>query len=51
MWEKDGTFIGAGATASGAGAVQGPMGMDIAGGHLYVAETVNNRIHDFTISG
>jgi DNA-binding beta-propeller fold protein YncE len=51
VWTKDGDFFGVGASASGAGAVQGPMGMDIANGHLYVAETVNNRIHDFTISG
>jgi DNA-binding beta-propeller fold protein YncE len=51
VWEKDGTFVGVGASASGSGAVQGPMGMDVAGGFLYVAESVNDRIHKYEITG
>jgi DNA-binding beta-propeller fold protein YncE len=52
VWEKDGTFVGVGASAPmPSGSVLGPMGMDIANGHLYVAESTRNRIHDFTITG
>jgi hypothetical protein len=31
--------------------VQGPMAMDVAGGFLYVAESVNDRIHKYEITG
>ena len=51
VWDKSGDFVGIAAQASGAGSVLGPMGMDIANGHLYVAETTRNRIHDYTITG
>ena len=51
VWEKDGDFLGVGASATGAGSVLGPLGMDIANGHLYVAESTRNRIHDFDITG
>jgi DNA-binding beta-propeller fold protein YncE len=51
VWQKDGDFVGVGASSMGEGSVLGPMGMDVANGHLYVAESTRNRIHDYTISG
>lgn len=52
VFDKQGTFIRQlGAPGSGPGQLNIPVGLDIAGGYLYISDTFNNRVQKWTLNG
>jgi DNA-binding beta-propeller fold protein YncE len=51
VWRKNGTYVGSFSGAGSAfGALRVPWGMDLAAGHLYVAEQNGERVLDFAVN-